>query len=140
MKTLKENLLIGHHIGLCTSITFGLLLVLFSTSTSPVGWLTAVPLMYIVAAGLTAAAPYLFGEEMMAAATAAMGGLSPRVFFVPQPTVVFQQAPQAAIVGHPPRFQSLVWVEQSWLSTNPAIVIKTAVPFLLFGQAPLRIP
>jgi hypothetical protein len=139
MKTLKENFLMGHLVGLRISMTFGLLLLL-SASTSPIGWLTAVPLIYFVSAGLTAAVPYLFGEEMMAAAAAAMSRLSRRVLFVPQPVVVFQQAHQAAIVGHPPRFQPLIWVEQSWLSTSPAIVIKTAVPFLLFGQAPLRIP
>jgi hypothetical protein len=109
MKTFKENLLIGHHTGLRTSIAFGLLLVLLTTSTTPVGWLTAVPLMYFFAAGLTAAVPYLFGEEMMAAGAAAMVGLSRRILFVPQPVVVFQQTSPVAIIGRPPQFQPLIW-------------------------------
>jgi hypothetical protein len=138
MNTLKENLLIAHRTGLQTSVVFGFLL-LFSNKVS-VGWLAAVLLMYLVTAGLVAVAPYLFGEELMAAVATAMAGLGQRVSFVSQPTAVFQQAPPAAIAGHSPRFQLLIWVEQSWLSTNPAVVIKTALPFLLFGQAPLRIP
>jgi hypothetical protein len=140
MLTLKENLLIGHYVGLRASITFGLLLVLLTTSTTPVGWLTAVPLVYLFVAGVTAAVPYLFGEEMMAAAAMAMVGLSRRVLFVPQPVVVFQQTSPTALIGRPPQFQPLIWGEQPWLSTQPVLVIKTAAPFLLFGQAPLRIP
>jgi hypothetical protein len=138
MKTLKENFLIAHHIGLQTSVGFGLLLLLLGSRSA--GWLGVVLLMYLVTAGLVAAAPYLFGDEMMAAAATAMAGLSRRVLFVPQPTAVFQQIPQAAIMGHPPQHPPVVWHEQPSLLTGPVLVIKTAVPFFLFGQAPLRIP
>ena len=138
MKTLKENLLIAHHIGLKTSVVFGLLLLFLNTVSA--GWLVVVLLMYLVAAGLVATAPFIFGEELMAAAATAMAGLSWRVLFVSQPTAVFQQVSQPTIVGQPPKPQPVIWREQPWLSTGPVLVIKTAAPFLLFGQAPLRIP